>query len=84
MKLELLRDPISTETIEALEELLERARRGDAVGFVIAVQKPRGRYSVHCVGEACNHPTRSRGMCMAIDDQLREMIHGDSSQDTRY
>ncbi|MGA0608864.1 hypothetical protein [Caldimonas sp. KR1-144] len=77
MRLELVRGHISAVTIEALEQLLEDARAGHYTGFVIALTRPRRRFSVHCVGEACESPTWSRGMCLSIDDELRSMIRED-------
>ncbi len=74
MRLELIRSPISGDTIEALEQLLKEAREGHYIGFVIGLIRPRRRYSVHCVGEACVFPSWSRGILAAADDELANMI----------
>lgn len=84
MKLELVRTPISGDTVEALRELVEDARAGLYTGFVIGLLRPRLRYTVHCVGEACERPAWSRSVCLAIDDDLREMLRTRSSfEETR-
>jgi hypothetical protein len=82
MKLELVRSPISHHTVEALEQLLEEAREGIYTGFIIGLVRPRRRYSVHCVGEACDTPTWSRGICRVIDDELAGMIASDDRDTT--
>jgi hypothetical protein len=82
MRLELVRDHISHHTVEALEEILHEARAGTYTGFVIGLTRPRRRFSVHCVGEACESPNWSRGICLAIDDELREMIASDDRDTT--
>lgn len=82
--MQLLRDPISTDTIEAFAKLLEGAMEGKYVGAVIGVIRPRRRYTVHCIGDACRNPTFARGVVQAIDDELRYSIHGDDLHETTF
>jgi hypothetical protein len=82
--MQLIKDPISADTIEAFAKLLEGAIEGRYVGAVIGVIRPRRRYSVHCIGEASRNPTFARGVVQAIDDDLRDSIHGDEMQETTY
>jgi hypothetical protein len=82
--MQLIRDPVSTDTIEAFAKLLEGAMEGRYVGAVIGVIHPRRRYTVHCIGEASKNPTFARGVVAAIDDELRHSIHGDDLAETTY
>lgn len=79
MPLELVPEPVPRETIEALETILERARAGKYVGFVIGLQRPRRKFTVYCVGASCDNPTWSRGMCLAIDDELQQLVYGNGN-----
>lgn len=82
MRLELVERPVSANTIEALQEILEDAKAGIYVGFVIGLVRPRRRFTVHCVGEACETPSWSRSICLSIDDHLRDMIASDDKDTT--
>lgn len=85
MRLELVRENFaSDDTVRALEEILERARSGEYVGFIIGLIKPRRRYTVHCCAEACNNPTFSRGVCRAIDDDLHLLVHANDGPETLF
>lgn len=77
MKLELVTNHIPAETIAALEQLYMDAVQGEYTGFVIGLLRPRRRFSVHCVGEACDSPHWSRTICLSIDDKLRAMIESE-------
>lgn len=74
MAVELVPEPVPLDTIKALELILERTRAGKYIGFVIGLQRPRRKFTVHCVGAACINPTWSRGMCLAIDDELQQLV----------
>lgn len=78
----LIPDSISHETVEALGELLEQARAGELVGFAFAAILKRRRYIVNTAGECRGDPTLTRGMALALDDELRDMVHGRSFDDT--
>jgi hypothetical protein len=69
--------------IEALAEIHEDARAGLYTGFVIGLLRPRRRFTVHCIGEACESPAWSRTICLSIDDELREMVRTRSFEETR-
>jgi hypothetical protein len=70
----LVRDKISNDTIECLEQLLEAARRGEIIGLAYAAMMRRRRYIVNTAGEAHHSPTFTRGMLLALDDELSERI----------
>ena len=65
---------VSDDTIEALENLLKRAKAGEVVGLAFAALLPRRRYFIEVTGDAYKDPTFARGMVSAIDDELRSMI----------
>lgn len=84
MKLELVRQPISENVIEALEELLADARAGLYTGFVIGLLRPRQRYTVHCIGEACERPTWALGICSVMAHELQKVVDAESQEETRF
>lgn len=75
--MQLIKEPLSTDTIGAFQDMLEGAISGHYVGAVVGLLLPRRRYTVHCFGEACRNPTFARGVCLALDDELRHLIHSD-------
>lgn len=78
----LIPDSISHETIEALEQLLAQAHAGEVIGFGFVAILKRRRYIVNTAGECRGDPTLTRGMALALDDELRDMVHGRSFDDT--
>ena len=78
----LIPDAVSHETIEALQQLLEQAKQGELVGLAFVALMKRRRYIVNTAGECRNDPTLTRGMVMALDDELHVMIHGRSFDET--
>lgn len=71
----LVADTVSIDTIECLEQLLERAKRGDLIGLAFAAMLKRRRYIVNTAGVAHDSPTFTRGMVAALDDSLSNRIH---------
>ena len=69
----LVRDDISRDTVEALEQMLEQARRGEIIGIAFAAMLRRRQFFVNSAGEAYRNPTWSRGMIATLDDELREL-----------
>jgi hypothetical protein len=78
----LLHDRISRDTVQALETLLEGAKRGQVVGAIFGVMLKRRKYLVNVAGEAVRDPTFARGMVGAIEDELRVLIQGRADADT--
>lgn len=78
----LVRDHISRDTVEALEQLLAMAQRGHITGIAFAAMLKRRRYLVNVAGEAFTDPTLARGSLCALDDELRQLIHGSPTQQT--
>lgn len=63
-------DALSRDTVECLEQLLERAKRGEIIGLAFAAMCRRRRYFLDTAGEAHRNPTFARGMIAALDDEL--------------
>lgn len=82
MSVQLLHDFISRDTSEAAKIIKEGVDSGDIVGMVFALQLRGRRYAVNVAGQCARDPTFARGMCGAIDDELREMIQGRAASDT--
>jgi hypothetical protein len=68
----LVKDGISTETTEALEQMLELARRGELIGLAFAGMLRQRKFFVNTAGEAHRSPVFARGMVAALDDELSE------------
>lgn len=78
----LVRDHISRDTIEALEQLLAMAQRGHITGIAFAALLKRRRFIVNVTGEAFTDPTLARGSVCALDDELRDLVRGVAEQET--
>lgn len=63
-------DEISHDTVEALEQLLEMARKGEAIGIAFGVMLKRRIFYVNTAGEAHRNPGFSLIMTRMLDDQL--------------
>lgn len=71
----LVKNTISHDTVEALEQLLIEARSGDIIGITFAAMHNEKTYIIDTVGAAYRNPTFARGMVAALDDELRDMVH---------
>jgi hypothetical protein len=72
----LVPDTLSTDTEEALTQLLDLARRGELIGVAFAGMLKQRRYFVNTAGEAHRNPTFARGMVAALDDELGTRMRG--------
>lgn len=70
----LIPDSISTDTVECLQQLLKRARRGEVIGLAYAAVLKQRSYIVNTAGVAFESPTFARGMVAALDDQLSDTV----------
>lgn len=66
---------IPKDTIEALEQLLDEAKRGRIIGMAFVTMYKRREFATLATGEAYRNPVFARGMVAALDDHLREMMH---------
>lgn len=71
----LLKDAVSRDTVEALEQLLEAAKAGEISGMAFAVSLRGKRYVTNTTGACYRDPTLSRGMIAALDDELSGLVH---------
>lgn len=67
--------PVCSETVEAIERLLESARSGHVVGIAFAAMFEGSNYMVRTTGALRNDPTLARGAVATLDDELRELVH---------
>lgn len=79
---QLIHESISSDTVEALEQLLDGAKRGEVIGIAYALMLKRRRFMIDCAGEACQSPLLARGAVAVLDDHLGEMIRGRTDRDT--
>lgn len=70
----LVPDKISTDTIEALQELLADAKSGKLIGIAFVGMYRSRQYIVNCAGETRRNPTITRGMLAALDDDLAKAV----------
>lgn len=63
-------DSLSTETIAALEVLLQDARAGHLLGMAFAAMYRDRTFIVNTTGEAHRNPIFTRGMIACLDDKL--------------
>jgi hypothetical protein len=70
----LVPDNVSTDTVECLEVLLRRARRGEVIGLAYAAMLKKRNFIVNTAGTAHDSPTFARGMIAALDDELSQRI----------
>lgn len=71
----LVPDNISTDTVECLQLLLRRARKGEVIGLAFCAMLKQRSYIVNTAGVAHDSPTFARGMVAALDDSLSNRIH---------
>lgn len=72
---QLVKEVISHDTLECAREICKGAESGHIVGMVVGLIYKRRRYSVSVSGFAMEDQTFARGVAMAINDELRELIH---------
>lgn len=62
----------STDVIECLRALLAQAEQGQLIGLAFAAMLKRRGYICSTAGEAHRSVTYTRGMILALDDQLAQ------------
>lgn len=83
MPYQLVRDPISHDTIEALEALLDGARKGEVTGIAFACTLRKQRYITNVAGMCWKNPTFARGMVAFLSDELAGLVHRRDPSETR-
>lgn len=71
----LVPDTISTDTIEALSQLLDLARSGEIIGIAFTCMLKQRRFFVNTAGEAHRNPLFTRALVAVLDDSLSNRIH---------
>ena len=68
---QLVRQRVSKDTCDRLEELLDQCKKGEVIGLAYISILPQAYY-VDAVGEANRRATLTRGALRALDDLMRE------------
>lgn len=72
----LVRDDLPKEGLQAVDQIRELFRRGEAIGIAFAVMLRERKYFVNAAGEAHRNPTFARGIVAELDDYLHERVRG--------
>lgn len=64
-------DHLSHDTVEALQELLDDARKGHIIGVAFCAMYKQRKFIVNTAGEAHRNPTFTRGMVSCLNDSLK-------------
>lgn len=71
----LAEDSISHETVEALETLLDKAKKGDIIGIAFSVMNKQRTYNTNTAGELHRNMTFAVGTLMVLVARLlRDII----------
>lgn len=70
----LVNDSLSTDTVEAIQELLQLAEAGEVVGIAFVAMFKRRQFIADAAGECHRNPVFTRGMVGALDDCLAERM----------
>lgn len=62
---------VSHDTVQALQELLDDAKKGHIIGVAFCAMYKRREFIVETTGEAFRNPVFARGMLACLDDKLR-------------
>lgn len=74
----LIYEPVSQDTVEALEFLLHEARRGELIGIAYGAMLKHRSCLVDTVGEACRNPVFALGIvCMLSADIEYQAMNDD-------
>lgn len=71
----LIADNVSVDTVQCLQILLRRAKKGEVIGLAYCAMLKQRAYIVNTAGVAHESPTFARGMVAALDDSLSNRIH---------
>lgn len=83
MPYQLVKDYISRDTVEALQQLLAGAQSGHITGVAFAAALKNRRYITNVAGTCFRDATAARGMVATLDDELSELIHDRDPDETR-
>ena len=80
--MQLVHDTISRDTEQAVTQILEGVQAGHVTGIAFVLTMKRRRYMVNAAGVAAENPTETRGMLLALDDELQRMVQGRADSNT--
>lgn len=83
MPYQLVKDTVSRDTVEALQQLLDGAKEGNIVGLAFAAALKNRRYVTNVAGTCYRDATAARGMVATLDDELAMIIQGRMDDETR-
>lgn len=61
---------VEADTVECIEAVLDKARRGEVIGIAMVTMYRQRQFSVRTCGELHRNPTFCRGAVAALDDEL--------------
>lgn len=79
----LVKDTVSRDTVEALEQLLAAAKEGHITGLAFAAALKNRRYVTNVAGTLYRDATTARGMVATLDDELAAIVQGRQDSETR-
>lgn len=83
MPYRLVKDFVSRDLVQCLEQLHSAGLRGEIKGIAFAAILPRQRYITNFAGLCVRNPTFTRGMIASLDDELSGIINGRDVNETR-
>lgn len=81
--LRLVKDNISRDTIEVLENLLVGARQGEVTGIAFAATLKHERFLTDVAGHCYTNPTYARGIVAFLSDELADHVHSRDASEVR-
>lgn len=71
----LTRIPLSHDTVECLELLLNEAKQGKVLGLAYAAMLSNREFITDSTGECRRNPVFARGLVASLDDDLKQMVN---------
>lgn len=65
---------LSHDCVKVAEQFLKDVNTGAIIGFALVAMCKERQYITAIAGEAYRSPTFTRGMVLALDDELRELV----------
>lgn len=80
---QLVRDYVSHDVVDSLDQLSLGAHSGDVIGIAFVALLKGRRYIVNASGRCLREATFTRGAAFVLSDHLSEIIHGRDPDETR-
>jgi len=72
--LRLVRPGINQDALDAVDKLRDDILKGTTIGFAVVAMHKTSLYTIDVAGECKRHPTLTRGMVAALDDELERIL----------